>query len=324
VVLLGISCLFYLAVLFSRFNKNITVNPFRNYLFIFWIIAISALTGSLAIYQHYLRQLLNYKQKFANDLLVDRDIQGEYLLNDISRQIQNDKFIRDRITDPLTNKDLIQRKIVKYYLRDYFDRYESNIKLFNHDDNSTKIAGSYNSLHDYEQIYLKKAQPTDHPGLYLIKEGLQPYSRKYIKLFRVVGEDGNSTTVSLELTLKKLMPYSVIPELLVDQRYFQPLANRGFSYAIYNHKVLQYNEGDFEYVHSINRRTLRNQSLYLTGIRLAGFHHFGVMSNKGKTIIVSSAQYSLLDVASNFSFLFLLHTLVFLAYMLSFYLCKEA
>ena len=321
VILLGASLIFYLSVLFARFRKSISVNPFQNYLFIFWIIFISAFTGSLAIYQHYLQQLLDYKQKFAANLLTDRDVQGEYLLDDIARQIKRDRIIQSKITNPFTNQDFIEQKIVKYYLRNYFDRYETTVRIFSSLDSASGEA-SAEAFRNYKTNQLDNALPTEHPGLFLVKKDMQPYARQYIMLIPIAGSDGLPAVINLELSLKKMMPYSVIPELLVDQRYFQPLYNRAFSFALYHNNMLRYNEGDFEYVHAFNRRTLQSSGLFTTGIRLAGFHHWAVKGTDGRIVIVSTAQYSLLDVISNFSFLFLLHTLVFLVYMLVFLLFR--
>ena len=316
-VLLGVGLLFYLAVLFNDFSRHISTNPFQNYLFIFWIISVSAITGSLAMSYHYHQQLMGHKKKFADNLLAERDIEGEYLLEDIARKIQRDQILKSKITSPFANKDFIQLKIQKYYLRDYFDKYESAVKLFDGANLASDVMGSQYSISDYRKSYLRNAIQTEHRGLYLIQEGEQPYSRRYIKLIPMEGLAGGKATIALELSLAKIMPYSVVPELLVDQRNFQPLYTRAFSYAIYQGSHLQSSEGNYEYVHSFNRKVLRNPALFENGVRLLGFHHFGVKQGD-KRIIISTEQYTLYDVISNFSFLFLVHTLVFFLYMLTF------
>ncbi|WP_051359873.1 sensor histidine kinase [Adhaeribacter aquaticus] len=321
-LLLSISLLFYLIVIFIRFKKNISVNPFQNYLFIFWIIAISAVTGGVAIYEHYLHDLLDYKQKFGSDLIVDRDIQGEYLIEDIVPEIQKDKIIKSKISDPVNEREFIEQKIIRYYLRDYFDRYETTVKFFNAGDSLANQSGVSYSLNDYKKSYLRNAIKTERKNLYLIKDEKQPYSRKYIQFFNLTGNYGNIVTVVLEMNLKKLMPNSVIPELLVDQKFLQPLYSRSLSYAIYVKHVIQYNEGNFEYVHYLDKKDLQDQALYTKGIRVQGYHHLGVSNGGEKVIVISTSQYSLLDVASNFSFLFLIHTFIFLVYMLAFLLLQ--
>jgi two-component system nitrogen regulation sensor histidine kinase NtrY len=322
VILLGLSFLFYLAIFFSRFKKNISANPFQNYLFIFWIIGISAMTGSLAVYEHYLHKLVEDKQKFAADLLLDRDIQGELILNDLARQIQDDKIIRTQVVNPLTNRGFIQQKILKYYLPDYFDRYETSVKIFAGTDSSAQLVGTNYSFGEYQHNNLAEATDTEQPGLYLARKGVEPFSRKYLKVFQITGLDSSRVTVAMELNLKKVMPYSVVPELLQDQEYFQPIYGRAFSFAIFDQDYrLLHPEGDFEYGHDFNRKSFQDPNLYTTGLRMARYHHLAVKGSGGKLLaVVSTRQYSVLDVISNFSFLFLLHTFVFLVYMVAYLL----
>lgn len=320
VMLLGISCLSYLAISFSRFKKNISANPFQNYLFIFWIIAISAMTGSLAVYKHYLRKLVEDKQKFALDLLIDRDIQGELLLNDLARQIQEDRILRSKAVNPVTNRDFIQQKILHYYLPDYFDRYEASVKIFDGTDSSAHLVGTNYSFGEYRQNNLAEATLTELPDLYLTRKGVEPYSRRYLKLFRVTGLDNSQVTMAIELNLKKVMPYSVVPELLQDREYFQPLYGHAFSFAIFDAEGrLLHPEGDFEYGHDFNRKAFQDPALFSTGLRMARYHHLAVAGNgSNMVVVVSTQQYSAFDVVSNFSFLFLLHTFVFLIYMVAY------
>ncbi|KAA5549593.1 sensor histidine kinase [Adhaeribacter rhizoryzae] len=321
VILLGISLFFYLAILFSQFRKNISSNPFQHYLFIFWIISISALTGSLAMYQYYHQQLIGQKQRFARDILLERDIQGELILEDISRLIQRDKIIKSKLTSPFANKDFVRVKIQKYYLRDYFDKYESAVKIFDANNMASDVVGNQYSLNDYRKSYLREAVKTEHPGLYLIKPGPVPFSRRYVKFISVIGRDGSRATIALELSQTKQLPYSVIPELLVDQRNFEPLYSRSFGYVLYQNNLIQHTEGNFGDMHYFTPKFLQDPRLYQQGVRLQGRHHWGFISGN-RRIVITTEQYSLRDVLSNFSFLFLVHTFVFLLYVFSFLLLK--
>ncbi|MDQ4141431.1 MAG: hypothetical protein M3142_13050, partial [Bacteroidota bacterium] len=187
VILFGLSLLFFVAVIYVRFRRNITANPYQTYLFIFWIIGMSSVAGSLAMYVHYQNLLLVNKQKFASGILLDNDIQGEYLLNDISLKVQADPSIRNKFTlDPFVNVDFVKRKIERYYLRDYFDKYEVNVRLF--DANGRELAKKSGELENeddditlplYIKYFLENAIPTEHDGLFLVKEEEEQNSRKY-------------------------------------------------------------------------------------------------------------------------------------------------
>ncbi|MDQ3289726.1 MAG: HAMP domain-containing histidine kinase [Bacteroidota bacterium] len=330
VILFGLSLLFFVAVIFVRFRRNITANPYQTYLFIFWIIGMSSMAGSLAMYVHYQNLLLVNKQKFASGILLDNDIQGEYLLNDISLKVQADQSIRNKFKlEPFVNVDFVKQKIERYYLRDYFDKYEVNVRLF--DANGMTLDNKGLELDEdddditlplYQKYFLENAVPTEHEGLFLIKEEEEQNSRKYIQFIRLRTVDKTLATIVLELNLKKLTPYSVIPELLVDQKFFQPLYNRDFSYAFYQNKRLTYNEGEYNYTRFFSPAILDNPELKGNGLQVNGYHHLGFPTKDGKILVVTTAHYSLRDVASNFSALFLVHTFCLLMYMLLFLLVR--
>lgn len=330
IILFGLSLLFFVAIIFVRFRRNITANPYQTYLFIFWIIGMSSAAGSLAMYVHYQNLLLVNKQKFASGILLDNDIQGEYLLNDISQKVQADLSIRNKFAlDPFVNVNFIKQKIERYYLRDYFDKYEVNVLVFDANDkilNSKDVAinGEEDNLNLplYIEYVRRDAVPTERDGLFLIKEEEEQNSRRYIQFIELRSADKIVATIVLELNLKKLTPYSVIPELLVDQKFFQPLYNRDFSYAFYQEKKLTYNEGDYNYTRNFSPAILDNPELKVNGLQVNGYHHLGFPTKDGKLLVVTTAHYSLRDVGSNFSALFLVHTLYLLVYMLLFFLMR--
>ena len=323
VVLFGLSLLFFLAIIFARFRHNISTNPYQTYLFIFWIIGISSVAGSLAMYVHYQNLLLVNKQKFASGLLLDNDIQGEYLLKDISLKVQADPSIRNKfVLGPFVNVDFVKQKIERYYLRDYFDKYEVNVRLFDANGNGLDDIDDDITLTKYIKYFLEKAVPTEHTGLFLVQDEEELNSRKYIQFIRLRTLSKPIATIVLELDLKKLTPYSVIPELLVDQKFFQPLYNREFSYAFYQNKRLTYNEGEYNYTKLFAPALLNNPELKTNGIQVGGYHHLAFPAKNGKMLVVTTAHYSLRDVGSNFSWLFLVHTFCLLIYMLLFFLVR--
>ncbi|QNF33477.1 HAMP domain-containing histidine kinase [Adhaeribacter swui] len=330
IILFGLSLLFFVAIIFVRFRRNITANPYQTYLFIFWIIGMSSAAGSLAMYVHYQNLLLVNKQKFASGILLDNDIQGEYLLNDVSQKVQADISIRNKFAlDPYIDVNFITQKIERYYLRDYFDKYEVNVLVFdandqilNPNDITLRNENSDINLPLYIKNVLRDAVPTERDGLFLIKEEEEQNSRRYIQFIRLRTVIKALATIVLELNLKKLTPYSVIPELLVDQKFFQPLYNRDFSYAFYQDKKLTYNEGDYNYTRFFSPAILDNPELRINGLQVNGYHHLGFPTKGGKLLVVTTASYSLRDVGSNFSALFLVHTLYLLIYMLLFFLMR--
>jgi len=311
-ILLGLTLLFFFVVRLTGLRQLAAVVPYQIYLFIFLMLGVSSAVGALALYEHFDRQLVLNKQKIAGNLLVDNDLQGEYLLAERTRELAADPLIRSMLASPFANQDMVRQKIVKYYLRDYFDKYEIVVSLF--DPNGKPVEGSEkpSSLYQVRRELLRKAVPTDQPNLYLVRGSNSFSTRRYVAFVRVPGARRGASTVLLELSLKKLTAYSVVPELLVDQKFFQPNLGPELSYAGYENGRLVYNEGDFDYGNKLSGQQLLDPRLYTSGLSISRFHHLAVRGPQNRTVVVTTATYSFSDWLANFSFLFLLHTFFWL------------
>ncbi|UOQ52799.1 sensor histidine kinase [Hymenobacter cellulosivorans] len=311
-ILLGLTLLFFLVVRITGLKQIASIVPYQVYLFIFLMLGISSAVGALALYEHFDRQLVLTKQKIAGNLLVDNDLQGEYLLAERTREMAADPLIRTMLASPFSNQDVVRQKIVKYYLRDYFDKYEVRVTLFDPTGKPIQEPKSQALLPVTRRQLLRAAVATDQPNVYLIRNPNSFSTRRYVAFVGVPSPRGGNSTVLLELSLKKLTAYSVVPELLVDQKYFQPSLGPELSYAGYENGRLVYNEGDFDYVNRLSPQQLLDPRLYSTGLPANGFHHLAVRGPQNRTAVVTTATYSFADWLANFSFLFLLHTFFWL------------
>ncbi|SHI56641.1 Histidine kinase-, DNA gyrase B-, and HSP90-like ATPase [Hymenobacter daecheongensis DSM 21074] len=312
-VLLGITLLFFFVVRLTGLKQLAAVVPYQIYLFIFLMLGVSSAVGALALYEHFDHQLVLNKQNIAANLLLDNDLQGEYLLAGRTRELAADPLIRSMLASPFANRDMVRQKIVKYYLRDYFDKYEIVVSLFDPNGKAADGGERAPSLYQVRRQLLRKATPTDQPNLYLVRGSNSFSTRRYVAFVRVPSAAGRgANTVLLELSLKKLTAYSVVPELLVDQKFFQPNIGPELSYAGYENGRLMYNEGDFDYSNNLSAQELRDPKLYTAGLSVNDFHHLAVRGPQGRTVVVTTATYSFSNWLSNFSFLFLLHTFFWL------------
>ncbi|TGD78885.1 sensor histidine kinase [Hymenobacter wooponensis] len=306
-ILLGLALLFFLVLRITGLKTRGAVLPYQVYLFIFLMLGVSSAVGALALYEHFDQQLLLNKQTIAGNLLVDNDLQGEYLLAERAVDMAEDPGLRTMLASPFINMDLIRQKVAKYYLRGYFDKYEVNITIFGPNDLAVGMPGSLKQMRDY---LLPQAVPTDHPNIYLLRGATSFVSRRYAAFLPIPMAEGDTSHVVLELSLKKLTANSVVPELLMDQKYFQPGLGTELSYAGYENNRLVYNEGNFDYINQLPNSLLQDPRLYTTGLSIDGFQHLGVRGPKGqhRVVVVTTATYSFTDWLANFSFLFLLFT----------------
>jgi signal transduction histidine kinase len=284
------------------------------------LLGLGAATGALALYEQFGHQLLLDKQRLANNLLVDNDLQGEFLLGERIRQLAADPVIAQMLATQPVRVDAVRRRVSRQYLRDYFDKYEADISLFDAAGQplGTEL-GDTLTFSQTREVLSRTATATDQTGVYLLKSENSFSSRRYAAVVPLVappavgiGPPAPAGTIVLTLSLRKLSSYSVLPELLVDQKFFQPGLATDLSYAGFAAGRLVYSEGDFDYANLLPASRLRDPRLYQEGIVLSGFHHLAVRGAEGRTVVVTTSTYSLADWLSNFSFQLLLNSVLWL------------
>jgi two-component system nitrogen regulation sensor histidine kinase NtrY len=317
VLLVGVLLLFGALVRAVNMRPTPAAGSYQASMLIVLLLALTSATGALALYSHFEKQQLVDKQRLAGNLLIDNDLQGEYLLGEAMHKIVKDPFVRRSLSAAFGRSDAVRERIARQYLGDYFDKYESKITLY--DEAGTPIGaapGTPELLASRAEIQCI-ATPTDQAGVFLMQSGNPFGSRRYVAHIIVPGTRVNGFgpalgAVRVELTLKKLTPYSVLPELLVDQKFFQSGLATELSYAGYNNNRLVYSEGDFDYANRLPANLLAEPSLYVSGLTRRGYHHLGVHGSLGRTVVVTTATYSPGDWLANFSFQFLLSSFFWL------------
>jgi len=316
----GMTLLCLLLMRSGKLEKRAVQGGPRYLLLLLWLGLASAI-GAVALYGQFERQLLLDKQRLASNLLVDNDLQGEFLLGQRLRQLTADPVIAQLLTGVPVRTDALRRRIERQYLRNYFDKYEEAIDLF--DPSGRPVGGEADDTLTFNQTrnrLSRTATPTDQPGVYLLKSDNSFSSRRYVAVVNItqpapggIGPPAPAGTILLTLSLKQLASYSVLPELLVDQKFFQPGLATDLSYAGYAQNRLVYSEGDFDYANNLPKALLRDPHLTVNGLVVSGFHHLGMKDDSGRReVIVTTGTYSLADWFSNFSFQLLLNVVVWL------------
>ncbi|WP_250427393.1 ATP-binding protein [Pontibacter ruber] len=310
IVLIGL--FFWLVILFSQRQNTINF-PYRTYLFLFLVIIVSALTGATSLFVHYQNELKVYKQKFAFSLLQENDVYGEYLLDEVAKKISVDELIQAKMRGPYVDALFIKQKIVRQYLHNYFDKYDTNVLLFDSEGRSLESADTTAAtLQDLRMKYDTPKTRTERKNLFLVKDPVRYNERTYLKLIDVPVSKHMKGTVVLQLSLKRLQPNSLVPELLTEEGSSQPLRTDRLSYAIYQNNKLVFNEGDFDYASNFDKALLENEELFQQGLTQGGFHHLGVLDDNGELLVITTEQYGGREILSNFSFLFLVITTGFI------------
>ncbi|WP_276498242.1 sensor histidine kinase [Pontibacter litorisediminis] len=304
VVFIGV--IFWAVIILAAQHQHAISFAYRTYLLFFLVVIVSALTGAVAQFTHYHNDLKTYKQNLAFNILQDNDILGEYQLNQVASQIASDELIRMKMMGPYVDASFIRRKITRQYLSDYFDKYEISVMLFDGQGRTLESADTTaTTLQQLRQLFDQPQTRTEHHELYLMKDPARFNARTYLKLIQVPISSTQYGTIALQLTLKRLLPNSVVPELLVEQKYNQPFGLDRLSYAIYQGGKLRYSEGEYDYATNFNRHLLDRSELYRLGLPQDASHHYGVQSGNDQTLIITTDKYGGRELLSNFSFLFL-------------------
>ncbi|WP_375417044.1 ATP-binding protein [uncultured Hymenobacter sp.] len=316
-LLAALALTFGLLVRVGQLRRLPAAPGYRAVVLLALLLGLTSATGALALYVHFERQLLLDKQRLATNLLVDNDFQGEYLLGDRIRRLAQDPFVQRAFSGAFARTDAVRRRISRQYLRDYFDKYETSITLYGPAGQPLGLASPETAegvpgqlpppLAELRAEIRRNTTRTDQPGVFLMRSGNSFSSRRYLALTAVRDSAGQPLgTIALALTLKKLSTYSVLPELLVDQKFFQPGLATALSYGGYGGGRLVYSEGDFDYARRLPAGRLQDARLYTTGLVQGDFHHLAVRGSQGRTVVVTTTTYSLTDWLANFSFQFLM------------------
>jgi signal transduction histidine kinase len=260
--------------------------------------------SAFAVYLLKFRNDTINREKFANQLLVENDVLGEYLLNEASMYIKNDQFIQSVLLNPFTGKEVIEQKIKRVYLGTYFDKYEINVFVFDALGNAFNLNQEFNYWPDVIDNYKLPQFRTDYPNIYLLYDAGNQDFRRYLSFVKIRKGGAVIGYILVELKQKRILPHSVYPELLVDEKFIQPF-EKDYSYVIYGQNGIVNSHGEFNYEKYFEPENLRDfKSIFEEGITRKGFHHIAIRGAEGKVVIVSSKEYSWEKFFSNFSFNF--------------------
>ncbi len=284
-----------------------TLDRFQYATFVYFFIAVVcfAFAGAIAIGYFEDHRKAENQQRFAENFLVERDYFGEYLMREAADKISKDAFIQTRLTNPLIGKDAIRHKIQQVSLSGYFNRY--NVSIFLYDQSGVPLPDEPDTTNFNYLIsqYNQEQFKTDYRNVVFITDREDRTLKKYVVLIPVKKKTLVVGNILIELSLKRIIPENVYPELLVDNRFQQAYRPRELSYAIVSNAQIEYSAGNFNY-ETLIERELGNVDLYSKGILRDEYLHVGVEDMSGRVAIVSSPALPFMYHLADFSFLVLL------------------
>ena len=306
---------FYLALLFfSGLTNSLSKIGFISFSYFLLAIAAYSIQGGLTIRFFSSEATRQSQFRFANNSLVNHDILGEYILYDASRKVSHDLFIQSRLSTPFLPKGVIRQRVQQLYINAYFDRYDVNVYLF---DAAGEGIGNQTTdgLASSIQNVQKFATKTEYEGVYWLKESKARSIKRYLNVIPIY-KSNLVGFVLIDLTLKKVAPLSVYPELLIDNRFSQFLNTGDFSYGFYSNGKLIASSGEFNYDRQETAKQIADPIIFTKGLNSFGYDHIAVEDDEGKVVVVSARRYQWFFVAANFAFWFLLGLALVFAWIL--------
>jgi two-component system, NtrC family, nitrogen regulation sensor histidine kinase NtrY len=300
-IIIGGTTFWIIALL--RLNFQFEKFDYKAFLMLSIVIASLALIYALVIFKHYERDDLISKKKFANRLLIKNDFLGEYYLDQKLEEIKNDAFVRTRFSNQLLAQKNVKEKIKRQYLSSYFDKYDVEVTLFNADSLSMNNEGIH-----YSEMLLQYAQPrfaTDYDQIFFVTDKEDQVQDRYYCFIPISSFNINVGFIALKMVLKKYIPRSVFPQLMIESKYYQSDDDR-YDFAVYKEGKMLFKRGRFEFQNLLSYPDLVNPELFEQGIEKEGTHFFGLKTTEDKIYVIISPSFSIWAIVSNFSFYFLI------------------
>jgi len=307
-----IHLVFLLVVLFTGYIKQVSLMRYQAYLYFFFYAIEIAWVVSFAIQGFYIEKLNRDKEKYYHQLFVDNDIQGEYLLHDALGNIAKDSYLKNVLLSPFSDKKLIDQKIRKIHLSNYFDKFDVYVHLFDVNQKNYNDTTGKNDLNKYLATVLRNKNKTQFDKIYLVEEASSSDAKKYYCIQTITYGKAIAGYVVIELKYKKIQPNSVYPELLVDRKYRKYMPEGTYHYAVYEKDQLIYSNGTLNYYSTLNASERALLIEEKDGYFKDGFHHWGKVNDRRQLIVISSEASRLYVLVTNFSFLFIVNVLLLL------------
>jgi two-component system nitrogen regulation sensor histidine kinase NtrY len=297
-ITLGCSLVYFLVVYLLRLTNTLKQLSYRTFFYLLATIFLFSAQAALSIKRFVEERKIDSQFRFANEFLVGRDYLGEFLLNEMVTKIKNDPFIQGSLSNPFLSKASIKQKVRQIYLNNYFDRYDITVRLYNSVGASIDTE-PFLDFASQVKSYQNQSSESSYQGIYFTSNSSES-DRKYLVVIPITRSGQPVGFIVLELSVKKVIPRNVYPELLVDNR-FADYRNKEYSFAIYSEGELISSSGEFNYDRDFNKKYLNDRELHSNGQVISGFIHVGVEDEGDRVAVVSSRIYPAFYLLGNFS-----------------------
>ena len=293
--------IFYLyvtAVVYFKLHSGLRDFNFRSYLFLVITAFSFSLIGSLVLIKNSnISEEVN-KKTYATQILDNSDLELEYLLGEISKELKTDSIVLKTLPSIWTTKDGIISKIQNDYLGHDFERYDIGIHLFDKYGNGYFKNSIEESYFELRKKYTQIDYRTSIKNLYHLSTYSGVLRDKYIHFIQIKIGTKVVGYIVLELALKKIKANSLYPLLVNNYETNKQLLLSGYEFAVYENGKLVFNHGNYLYPEKISSKE--------GGVSYDenGYNHYQTKNFRSKQIVISAPKNLFAIFMANFSYLF--------------------
>ncbi|MBC7390960.1 MAG: hypothetical protein H7329_17265 [Opitutaceae bacterium] len=274
-----------------------------------------AFIGTYSLSQLYPKRDLQLKINFITQQLQENNLLGESILNDISRQVATDQYVANGFSNPLFSVKDMEEKVRRFYLGNYLNRYDIQIKVF--DDKGNSLNSDDNrTLQQVRSKFPFKLYRTNYPEIYFYITQQNQILKNYLSNVIITDKGLKAGSILIELQTKRFIPNSILPILLVDRKSESFQNTSGYSYAVYNNGELTNSFGNYNFKRDIINKILLDSASFNTNVEIANSNFLVSNLGKGRKIVVQSEVLPKWVFISNMSFLFILIELSILIFFI--------
>jgi two-component system, NtrC family, nitrogen regulation sensor histidine kinase NtrY len=246
------------------------------------------------------------RSSLALSLANEHDPVAEYLLKEISINIEDDTVINNMVTNFPPDLTKVNDYLKKNYFKGYWNKYDLQVTICSPIDSVLIEVPNYQWYHCYNffgQIIRDVGLKLPNSKFYYLDDltGRISYLGKFsIPLLDYPFE----ISLYVELDSKLSNDFLGYPELLLDKKLQDDRLIEQYSYAKYHKKELIARHGEFNY--SLSSELFGSSDKEFRTVRIEGYTHLLYQPGKERLIVLSLPTIRFIDLLISLSYVFLL------------------
>lgn len=295
-ITLSVGSVYFFVLYLTRWTKGLRHTSYTTFLYLIFAVLCFGLQASMSNERFTNERTAGFQYRFGLNFLVERDVLGEYLLDEAVTRIVNDPFIQSGIGSPFVSKSTLRQKIRQVHLSSYFNRYDVQIHLF------YPTGDPVDNLSQTDILDFVMRYKSVLPGIHLINGADASTARRYVAIVQLQRQQRVAGFLAIELSLKKIVPETVYPELLVDNRFAENFKSADYSYAIFQNDRLISTFGGFNYETAFPGGEAPKIPEGSEGVVIDGYRHILISGESGYYAVITARVYPNFYRASNVAF----------------------